>query len=58
MRLPAVAALLRQNAIVPPGLAALRESASAAVVLAVLLISVNAAMQESAKAVNAPKLLR
>jgi len=56
--LPAVAALLRQNAIVPPGLAALRESASAAVVLAVLLISVNAAMQESAKAVNAPKLLR
>ena len=56
MRLPVAVVLLRQNAIVPQELAALRESASAAEVLAVLPISVNALLQELVKAVNAPKL--
>ncbi|MBM3255432.1 MAG: hypothetical protein FJZ08_03950 [Candidatus Omnitrophica bacterium] len=49
---------IKQNVIVPRELVALKESVSAAGLLAVLLISVNAVAQGLAKAVNAPKLLR
>ena len=56
--MPAVVVLLRQNAIVPRELVVLRESVSAAGLLAVLSISVNAVAQELVKAANVPKLLR